>query len=129
MPTFTFTVTRCVYTLQKLCKRGSLTSRDVSSKFSTSRTDSGLASTHQEISINDRVYVMIVTKRYGVVRYIGPHPRNSEKRIVGIEMDIPDPKCYTDGTFNKEKYFDCKPKSALFVDLVKVKHDDRSLEG
>ncbi|XP_050395598.1 ubiquitin carboxyl-terminal hydrolase CYLD isoform X2 [Patella vulgata] len=68
-----------------------------------------------------RVVVPLKQPVYGVIRWIG---RYDGKEMAGIETDE-EAVAGTDGTFNGHRYFNCAPKHAFFVPLVRCLKDRR----
>ena len=81
------------------------------------------------LTVGSPVLVLAKPPRYGVIRWIGHKPGSTDmapnKLIAGVEMEVPDPKCYTDGEFCKVRVFQCEPFRAFFVYLHKCQPDDR----
>ncbi|XP_054459070.1 ubiquitin carboxyl-terminal hydrolase CYLD [Anoplopoma fimbria] len=59
---------------------------------------------------------------YGIIRWIGTLP-GCQETMAGLELDEEDG--VSDGTFKRERYFDCAPKKALFVKLRSCRPDSR----
>ncbi|TNN63930.1 Ubiquitin carboxyl-terminal hydrolase CYLD [Liparis tanakae] len=76
-----------------------------------------------DLSLNSLVEVTLSKgKSYGIIRWIGT-VRDSTETMAGIELD--EEHGVSDGTFKKERFFDCPPKKALFMKLRNCRPDSR----
>ncbi|XP_033626326.1 uncharacterized protein LOC117289348 isoform X2 [Asterias rubens] len=81
---------------------------------------------YPDLEVNSMVEVTHNTKSYGVIRWIGiPDGSKSVSLVAGIELETPLTNGGTDGTFNKQRYFQCEPHKALFVHLSRCRPDSR----
>ncbi|XP_038067696.1 uncharacterized protein LOC119737423 isoform X6 [Patiria miniata] len=82
-----------------------------------------------DLEVNSMVEVKPSDKTlFGVIRWIGVLVGSkSNKPVAGIELESSIDHGATDGTFNKQHYFQCEPNKAIFVYLSKCRPDSRVL--
>ncbi|XP_038067277.1 ubiquitin carboxyl-terminal hydrolase CYLD-like isoform X2 [Patiria miniata] len=84
---------------------------------------------YPDLEVNSMVEVKPSDKTlFGVIRWIGvPAVSKSNKPVAGIELESSIDYGATDGTFNKQRYFQCEPNKAIFVYLSKCRPDSHVL--
>ncbi|XP_038067617.1 uncharacterized protein LOC119737375 isoform X2 [Patiria miniata] len=82
---------------------------------------------YPDLEVNSMVEVKPSDKTlFGVIRWIGvPAVSKSNKPVAGIELESSIDHGATDGTFNKQRCFQCEPNKAIFVYLSKCRPDSR----
>ncbi|XP_069740332.1 ubiquitin carboxyl-terminal hydrolase CYLD [Narcine bancroftii] len=82
-------------------------------------------SEYRDLEVGSMVEVRLPSNAvvYGVIRWIGT-PEGNRHRFAGIELDY-ELKHGSDGTFEKNRYFECEQNKALFIQLSKCKPDAR----
>ncbi|XP_022082188.1 uncharacterized protein LOC110974701 isoform X2 [Acanthaster planci] len=100
---------------------------DTSIAFPSFHTEEPPEEIDPDLDVNSMVEVKPSDKtHYGVIRWIGvPMGSKTNRKIAGIELESPISQGATDGTFNKQRYFKCEPRKAIFVYLSQCKHDSR----